>query len=371
MSANILVLTDALTDTALVAAARNLTGGEVAALPLGGAAEFTEAQVFSPAGRVLRAEGDLYSAVAAGEAVLAALKAEDFALVLGGSSPLARAAMAHAAALSASTVVTGAAEVSLSEAGEVSFTKTSHGHTWNGKFTAGKQAFLTLSSIPTTPASSPEAFTSTEAATPTASAAPTASTTTNSAAGAAPASSPEAFTSTEAAASTSTESVSSAAPTASTPTSTAAGAAPAVVDLPVAYSPLATAITAERQPASGPSLTQAEVVVCVGRGVGPDHTQAQQLAERLGGVLGATRVVCDEGWAPRAAQIGQTGVSVSPRLYIGLGVSGAIHHTSGITGASQIVAICDDPDAPIFELCDRGLVGKLEEILPELLKALP
>ena len=82
-----------------------------------------------------------------------------------------------------------------------------------------------------------------------------------------------------------------------------------------------------------------------GRGVDGDFDLVRSLADPLGAAVGATRVACDEGWIERSAQIGQTGETISPRLYIGLGVSGAIYHTSGIQGAGTIVAVCDDSAA--------------------------
>ena len=95
-----------------------------------------------------------------------------------------------------------------------------------------------------------------------------------------------------------------------------------------------------------------------------DFDLVRSLAEPLNAAVGATRVACDEGWIERSAQIGQTGETVSPRLYIGLGVSGAVHHTSGIQGAGTVVAICDDSEAPIFEMADFGVVGDVTEVVP-------
>ncbi|WP_067778537.1 electron transfer flavoprotein subunit alpha/FixB family protein [Actinomyces vulturis] len=120
----------------------------------------------------------------------------------------------------------------------------------------------------------------------------------------------------------------------------------------------------------GPELTSARTVVVGGRGVDGDFDLVRGLAQRLGAGVGATRVACDEGWIDRSAQVGQTGVSISPSLYIGLGVSGAVHHTSGIQGAQKIVAICDDSEAPIFEMADFGIVGDVTEVVPQLLEAL-
>ena len=92
--------------------------------------------------------------------------------------------------------------------------------------------------------------------------------------------------------------------------------------------------------------------------------------DELDAAVGATRVACDEGWIERSAQIGQTGETISPRLYIGLGVSGAVHHTSGIQGAGTVVAICDDSEAPIFEMADFGVVGDVTEVVPQLVEEL-
>ena len=101
-----------------------------------------------------------------------------------------------------------------------------------------------------------------------------------------------------------------------------------------------------------------------------DFDLVRSLAEPLNAAVGATRVACDEGWIERSAQIGQTGETVSPRLYIGLGVSGAVHHTSGIQGAGTVVAICDDSEAPIFEMADFGVVGDVTEVVPQLVEEL-
>ena len=122
--------------------------------------------------------------------------------------------------------------------------------------------------------------------------------------------------------------------------------------------------------ASGPALTEARTVVVGGRGVDGDFDLVRSLAQPLGAAVGATRVACDEGWIERSAQIGQTGETISPRLYIGLGVSGAVHHTSGIQGAGTVVAICDDSEAPIFEMADFGVVGDVTEVVPQLVEEL-
>ena len=122
--------------------------------------------------------------------------------------------------------------------------------------------------------------------------------------------------------------------------------------------------------ASGPALNEARTVVVGGRGVDGDFDLVRSLAEPLDAAVGATRVACDEGWIERSAQIGQTGETISPRLYIGLGVSGAVHHTSGIQGAGTVVAICDDSEAPIFEMADFGVVGDVTEVVPQLVEEL-
>ena len=145
---------------------------------------------------------------------------------------------------------------------------------------------------------------------------------------------------------------------------------PAVESLEVVLSPRAQAVAvlaSTPEETGGVSLADASTVVVGGRGVNGDFTMVKELADALGGAVGATRVACDEGWAPRGEQIGQTGLSVSPNLYVGLGVSGAVHHTVGMQSSAHIVAVCDDPDAPIFELADFGVVGDVAEVVPQAL----
>lgn len=120
-----------------------------------------------------------------------------------------------------------------------------------------------------------------------------------------------------------------------------------------------------------PDLSQAKTVVAGGRGVGEEenfHSVLEPLADILGAAVGVTRDVVDLGHYPAQYQIGQTGVTVSPDLYIGAGISGAIQHTSGMQTAGTIVAINNDEDAPIFQIADLGVVGDLFEILPALTK---
>ncbi len=121
----------------------------------------------------------------------------------------------------------------------------------------------------------------------------------------------------------------------------------------------------ERAASDRPDLGAAQVVVVGGRGTEGDFGPLEELADVLGGAVGATRVATDEGWIDKDAQIGQTGVTVAPRLYIGAGVSGAVHHRGGMQAAGVVVAINTDPDAPIFEIADLGIVGDLREVLPQ------
>jgi electron transfer flavoprotein alpha subunit len=121
----------------------------------------------------------------------------------------------------------------------------------------------------------------------------------------------------------------------------------------------------ERPVSERPSLTEAQVVVVGGRGTNGDFSHVEDLADALGGAVGATRVATDEGWIGHEAQIGQTGVTISPRLYVGAGVSGAVHHRGGMQSSGTIVAINNDPEAPIFEIADYGIVGDLTTVLPQ------
>jgi electron transfer flavoprotein alpha subunit len=118
-------------------------------------------------------------------------------------------------------------------------------------------------------------------------------------------------------------------------------------------------------------LTQAERIVAIGRGIkGQEHIAlAKQLAEALGAELAASRPICDAGWLPMERQIGSSGQTVAPRLYLALGISGAIQHVVGMKGARTIVAINKDAEAPIFEVADYGIVGDLFEIVPAMIAA--
>jgi len=123
---------------------------------------------------------------------------------------------------------------------------------------------------------------------------------------------------------------------------------------------------------SSVDLTQAPVIVSIGRGIkAPENIpQAEALAKAIGGEMAASRPICDEGWLPMERQIGSSGQTVAPKLYLALGISGAIQHVVGMKGARTIVAINKDQNAPIFEIADYGIIGDIFELMPALTAAL-
>jgi electron transfer flavoprotein alpha subunit len=150
-----------------------------------------------------------------------------------------------------------------------------------------------------------------------------------------------------------------------------AGIPVSIEPLPITLDETHTRVSVEgmaAKPAGAVNLEAAEIIVVGGRGVGSAENFAmiEELAAAFDAPVGATRAVTDLGWRPHFEQIGQTGKNVKPRLYIGVGVSGAVQHTVGMRNAETIVVINRDPDAPIFRLASIGVVGDLNEIVPAL-----
>jgi electron transfer flavoprotein alpha subunit len=134
------------------------------------------------------------------------------------------------------------------------------------------------------------------------------------------------------------------------------------------WSSAARVIGHEEAETGGVDITAADILVAGGRGLGSadGFRLCEDLAAALGGEVAATRAVVDSGWYPYASQVGQTGKTVSPKLYVACGISGAIQHKVGMNGSDTIVAINKDPNAPIFDFADLGIVGDLNAVLPEL-----
>ena len=153
------------------------------------------------------------------------------------------------------------------------------------------------------------------------------------------------------------------------------GGEPTVDDVAVVlrdHSGAAQVVAQTHAVSEGPSLEDADVIVAGGIGLGDaEHfALAEDLAALLGGAVGATRAVVYKGWYPHSAQVGQTGKTVTPKLYVALGISGAVQHKVGMQGSKTIVAINKDPNAPIFEFSDLAVVGDLHVIVPELIARL-
>jgi electron transfer flavoprotein alpha subunit len=127
-----------------------------------------------------------------------------------------------------------------------------------------------------------------------------------------------------------------------------------------------------RESAQTVDLSSAPVIVSVGRGIGEQDNLGivEELASALGAELAASRPICDNGWLPMERQVGSSGQTVSPKLYVAVGISGAIQHLVGMKGSKAVIAINKDENAPIFEVADYGVVGDLFEVVPELTKAI-
>jgi electron transfer flavoprotein alpha subunit len=159
------------------------------------------------------------------------------------------------------------------------------------------------------------------------------------------------------------------------PAEPAGGGAPEVVEVAVpdtGHAGSAQVLSRHVEASEGPDLEEADVIVSGGRGLGnaDGFAMMDELAKLLGGAVGATRAVVDSGWVPYSYQIGQTGKTVKPGVYLACGISGAMQHLVGMKDSSTIIAINKDPEAPIFGVSDLGIVGDVNKVVPALVEAL-